>query len=206
MSNTTQNAPASEQSPSCTAFDHTRYIATGPYAAVAIAVRDHQRTAADASVLIFDDASGRQIDFDLRGTDQEIGERIAGQFGAGPTPGPRAVGRPKLGVISREVTLLPQQWEWLAAQSGGASSTLRLLVETARRATPTPKEQQRQRQERAYSFMSAMAGNLPNFEDASRALFANNTEALHRLIAGWPEDIVKHINRLGGDAAVQEQA
>jgi hypothetical protein len=194
----TQTEPAA---PSCTAFDGVRQLASGAYAPVAIAVKEHLRGSPDSSILIFDDESGRQIDFDLRGTDHDITERIHARFPASRDPAARAVGRPKLGVVSREVTLLPQQWEWLAAQSGGASVTLRKLVDAARRAGPTEKVRLRQIHERTYHFMSAMAGNLPNFEEASRALFANDMPELKRLTAKWPADIRKHTARLGADAA-----
>ena len=80
---------------------------------------------------------------------------------------------PKLGVVAREVTLLPRHWQWLGSQPGGASVAIRKLVEAARRANQEV-DQRRQTQEAAYHFMSAMAGNLPNFEEASRALFAND--------------------------------
>lgn len=189
---------------SCTAFDCARRVASGPYADVAIAVKERMRESPDASILIFDDGSGRQIDFDLRGTDREIAERLWRQFPDSREPAARPVGRPKLGVVSREVTLLPGQWEWLAGQPGGASPTLRRLVEEARRAGPSEKARLGAIRERAYNFMSAMAGNLPNFEEASRALFAGESAALERLIAGWPADIRSHVTCLATDAAPAE--
>ncbi len=197
--------PTASAALSCTAFDHARRVASGSYVDVAIAVKEHLRQRPDASVLIFDDGSGGQVDFDLRGTDRDIAERLRKRFPAGGGSAARSVGRPKLGVVSREVTLLPSQWEWLAAQSGGASATLRRLVEEARRAGPSAKARQRAAQDRTYNFMSAMAGNLPNFEEASRALFAGDLTALERLIAGWPADIRSHIARLGSGAAPSEQ-
>jgi uncharacterized protein len=163
-------------------------------------VKERLRQNPHASVLIFDDGSGKQIDFDLRGTDQEIADRIGRQFPGNGPAGSRSVGRPKLGVVSREVTLLPQQWEWLGQQPGGASATLRRLVEDARRVPPTPQAILRTIQERTYTFMSAMAGNLPDFEEASRALFANDTTAFEKHVARWPADIVAHIRRLWTNA------
>lgn len=185
--------------PSCTAFDHADRMASGSYAEVAIALKEHLRNKANAAVLIFDDASGKQIDFDLRGTDQEIEQRIRKQFSLGDDGAPRPVGRPKLGVVSREVTLMPQHWAWLAEQPGGASVALRRLVEDARRSGPGEKGLRRKAHERTYHFMSAMAGNLANFEEASRALFADDIRALKNLIAAWPSDIRKHVLRLLGD-------
>ncbi len=75
---------------------------------------------------------------------------------------PRGRGRPKLGVVAREVTLLPRHWDWLNAQPGGASVALRKLVEQARRANGDA-DRARAAREAAYHFMSAMAGDLPAF-------------------------------------------
>jgi hypothetical protein len=98
-------------------------------------------------------------------------------------------------VVAREVTLLPRHWQWLGSQPGGASVAIRKLVETARRANQEV-DQLRQRQEAAYHFMSAMAGNLANFEEASRALFANDRPLFSELVAGWPTDIRAHAVKL----------
>jgi hypothetical protein len=185
---------------SCTAFDHATRVASGPYVDVAVAVKEHIRTNADASVLLFDDDSGKQIDFDLRGTDQEIVDRLRKQFALASEAPSRSVGRPKLGVISREVTLMPHHWAWLSEQPGGASVALRRLVEGARRVGPDAAAQRRKVHERTYHFMSAMAGNFANFEDASRALFADNIRGLKKLIGEWPGDIRKHIIHLSADA------
>lgn len=191
---------------SCTAFDHARRVTSGSYVQVAIALKEHIRGKLDASVLVFDNNSGKQIDFDLRGADQEIAERIRKQFPAGSDPATRPVGRPRLGVVSREVTLMPHHWVWLAEQPGGASVTLRRLVEDARRAGPSEKAQLRKVHERAYRFMSAMAGDLPNFEEASRALFANNIPVLKKLITPWPADIRSHIVHLCNDTFPTNQS
>lgn len=187
--------------PQCTAFDQANRVASGSYVAVAVALKEHLRKHANASVLIFDDASGRPIDFDLRGDDQEIEDRIRKQLSSGNDSSPRPVGRPKLGVVSREITLMPQHWAWLAEQPGGASVALRRLVEDARRSGPGEKEMRRKAHERTYHFMSAMAGNLANFEEASRALFADDLKSLKRLIAEWPRDIRQHVMRLYGEPA-----
>src|SRR3984957_11907417 len=104
---------------------------------------------------------------------------------------PRGRGRPKLGVVAREVTLLPRHWEWLATQPGGASVALRKLVEEARR-THADKDKIRKAQERAYHFMSAMAGDLPGFEEATRALFADNRSKFKETIGTWPVDVHDH--------------
>ena len=185
---------------SCTAFDHTQLIASGAYVSVALALKSYERTRPEASVLVFDDLTGQQIDLDLRGSDAEIEARLQQRFPSPEVEAPRAPGRPRLGVVAREVTLLPRHWEWLAAQPGGASVTLRKLVEAARRSGPTDQAKLRALHERAYRFMSAIAGNLPQFEEASRALFANDMLRLKALIGEWPKDVAEHLLRLCSDA------
>src|SRR5262249_60180257 len=124
-------------------------------------------------VLIFDDATSEPIEVDFRGTAEDVRKRLT-RAGEPPDAAPRGPGRPKLGVVAREVTLLPRHWEWLSGQPGGASVTLRRLIEEARRSEPAGKAKLRALQERAYRFMSALAGDFPNFEEASRALFVND--------------------------------
>ena len=48
--------------------------------------------------------------------------------------------------------------------------------------------------------MWAVAGNLPGFEEASRALFAGNPEGLTDLTRDWPGDIRSYLLRLAGGA------
>ena len=179
-----------------TAFEGQQRLASGPLGAVALAVKRAEQRAADR-VAIFSDATGRAIDLDLRGSDDEIVARLPlGPAAPDAAPRePRGRGRPKLGVVAREVTLLPRHWEWLNAQPGGASVSLRKLVEAARRSNGD-KERSRIARDAAYHFMSAMAGNLPHFEDASRALFAGDRRQFAALIAAWPADIRDHIARL----------
>jgi hypothetical protein len=154
----------------------------------------------DEPIIIFEDGTGRSIDFDLRGGDREVLARLAKlipppvEETAAPTE-PRGRGRPKLGVVAREVTLLPRHWEWLSAQPGGASVALRKLVDEARRVSGD-KDRERQARDAAYHFMSTMAGNLPQFEEASRALFADDRRRFTGLIADWPADIRDHIVKL----------
>ena len=185
----------------CTAFDGDRRIAAGPLAAVAQALR----TAAGEAVLVFDDATGRVIDLDLRGSAEDVAARLPVLAAAFPTPspaetaeaapGPRGRGRPKLGVVAREVTLLPRHWEWLAAQPGGASVALRKLVEAARRDSAGP-DAVRAAREAAYRVLSALAGNRPGFEAATRALFAGDGAAFATAVAAWPEDIAAYVTAL----------
>jgi hypothetical protein len=186
------------QQPIFTAFEGQRRLLSGPLAEVALLVKQAERRAA-APVAIFSDATGRAIDLDLRGSDDDIVARLPPTAApAAPEEAPiepRGRGRPKLGVVAREVTLLPRHWEWLNAQPGGASVSLRKLVEAARRANGD-KDRSRAARDAAYHFMSAMAGNLPNFEDASRALFADDRRQFAALIAAWPDDVRDHIVRL----------
>ncbi|WP_296581411.1 DUF2239 family protein [Xanthobacter sp.] len=181
---------------SCTAFAGTRLLRRGPLAEVALAVKAAIETG--ENVLVFDDASGRLIDLDLRGGDAEILARLD-VSGTPATPGPtapaKARGRPKLGVVAREVTLLPRHWDWLAAQPRGASATLRRLVDEARR-RDAPQQQRRAAQTAAYHFMQALAGDLPDYEEATRALFADDRAGLEQMTAGWPPDIRTHALRL----------
>src|SRR3954465_13811871 len=174
-----------------TAFEGARRLASGPLHEVALAVKRAEQRAAER-VAIFSDATGRAIDLDLRGSDDDIVSRLApGSAPPEPQSEPRGRGRPKLGVVAREVTLLPRHWEWLNAQPGGASVSLRKLVEAARRANGD-KDRAREAREAAYHFMSAAAGNRPHFEEASRALFADDRRHFVALIADWPADIRDH--------------
>ncbi|MBE9607542.1 DUF2239 family protein [Acetobacteraceae bacterium H6797] len=181
------------QSKPCTAFAGTRYLARGPLAEVALAVK---AAGTDETVLVFEDETGKVVDLDLRGSDAEIVARLAERDGPA-----RGRGRPKLGVIAREVTLLPRHWDWLGAQPGGASQALRRLVEEAQRADGG-RTAARQAQEAAYRFISAMAGDLPGFEEASRALFAGDAAGFAARIQDWPTDLRLHALRL----AAPEQA
>jgi uncharacterized protein len=174
-----------------TAFAGHRRLATGSAAEIAVAVRERLL---DEEVLIFDDETGNQIDLDLRGSIEEIARRYAmpGENGAGKRTGP---GRPRLGVVSREVSLLPRHWEWLAAQPGGASASIRRLVEAARRDT-AGEELVRAAKDAAYRFMHAMAGDLTGFEEASRALFAGDFAKLDEIIQPCPGDVRDHLRLL----------
>jgi uncharacterized protein len=190
-----------------TAFEGQQRLISGSLADVALAVKRASGGGPSAPVLIFDDSTGRAIDLDLRGSDSEILKRLppgnsASAAAVDPPPGePRGRGRPKLGVVAREVTLLPRHWEWLGAQPGGASVALRKLVEQARR-TNGDKDRSRAARDAAYHFTSAMAGNLPGFEEATRALFADDVKRFAGLIAAWPQDIRDHAITLAfGDRA-----
>lgn len=141
--------------------------------------------------LVFDDATGRQIDLDTRATPEEISVPYQEEVSAEP----RGRGRPRLGVVAKEVTLLPRHWDWLSGQPGGVSVALRKLVDQARK-TSGDRDRVRAAQEAAYRFLSAIAGNLPGFEEATRALFAYDRRRFGELIAGWPEDVRDYAVRL----------
>ena len=188
--------------PNFTAFMGQRLLAAGPLAEVALAVMNAARRPAAPPIVIFSDSNGRPIDLDLRGTEREIIARLPQpapnlEIAAEETAAtePRGRGRPKLGVVAREVTLLPRHWEWLGSQPGGASVALRKLVDEARRANGDA-DRARDARDAAYHFMSVMAGNLAGFEEASRALFADDRRRFVGLVAGWPDDIRDHVVKL----------
>lgn len=181
--------------PPFSAFAGPKLLASGPLAEVAIAIKIATGTIADP-IIIFDNATGKSLDIDLRGSHREIVARLPQPTTIEPETDapaePRGRGRPKLGVVAREITLLPRHWDWLGAQPGGASVALRKLVENARRASGD-RDRQRAARDAAYHFMSTMAGDRPGFEEASRALFAGDRRRFTELIANWPVDIRDHI-------------
>src|SRR6185312_7433632 len=184
----------------CIAFAGARRLAAGELAHVALKAKEAVDRGARAPILLFDDATSEPIDLDFRGTPDDVLKRLPSAEGP-PTPAaaapagageaPRGPGRPRLGVVAREVTLLPRHWSWLNAQPGGASVALRKLVEEARRIN-ADKDQRRHAQERAYYFMSAIGGDLPGFEEAARALFAGDETGLRERVAAWPPDVRDH--------------
>ena len=176
------------------AFDGSRRIAAGSYLDVAMKVSTYLLGRPDAQPLLFDADTGKQVDVDLRVSPERSATRDESNQADAPKAGK---GRPKLGVTAREVTLLPRHWDWLAAQPGGASVTLRKLVERAMK-DPDSKLQQQARSTAAYHFMHAVAGNLPGFEQASRLLFAGDLGGLRLLIAQWPGDIAEQVMLMAG--------
>lgn len=187
----TLTEPGAEAVSTCSAFLGSCRIASGPYAEVAQALA--RLPASPERLLVFDDASGAQVDHPWpAGTG-------TGDAGAADGGGAGGVGRPRLGVVAREVTLLPRHWEWLSQQRGGASAALRRLVDEARR-VQAQADHQRLARERAYRFMSAMTADWPGFEDATRALFAGDGAAFARQTAGWAADVRGHLVWLARDA------
>lgn len=177
-----------------TAFAGEGRIAAGDLATMLRGVKSYLESGKSEPVLIFEDATGRQVDFDFRGTEDEVLKRAEA---VSPKPGP---GRPKLGVVAREVTLLPRHWDWLERQRGGASAALRRLVDEARKREPG-RERARLAREAASKVMWSVAGNLPDFEEASRALFAADPERFDALVAAWPADLRDHFSHLSREAA-----
>jgi len=193
-----------------TAFAGSRFIGIGAPSDVVLAAKTAIDSGEQAAVLIFDDAS-RVVDLDFRGSARDVVDRLTASGGSDIPAGSvepredqspyretltrRGRGRPKLGVVAREVTLLPRHWDWLATQPGGASAAVRRLVDSARQANAET-DRRRAAKESAYRFMSAMAGDAPGFEEATRALFANNRERFDVMTDGWPRDVRDHARAL----------
>lgn len=156
-----------------TMFLNREIAARGPREAIAAAMRALPAPERASDLLVFDDETGRQVDLDLREQDESA---------------PRRRGRPSLGVEAKEVTLLPRHWEWLARQRGGASASLRRLVEEALRKGRAPSECH----DAAYWFLSVMAGDLPKFEDAVREIYAGNRVGYDHFTHEWPAAIRDH--------------
>lgn len=165
---------------SYTIFSGGHYLGSGSMADVTAIVKAHLAQPGASLPLIFDDLSGRQVDID------PTADSSSPPPSAKPKPG-----RPSLGVIAREITLLPRHWDWLNAQPNGASATLRRLVESAAKAD----NGQRQAQAALDRFMLAIAGDQPGYEEASRALYAGDYQRLLALCAAWPGDIRDYIQR-----------
>lgn len=189
-------------SPRWIAFTRRKCVAVGDPRTVATAVKQWVDADPQATVAIFDADSSESVELDLRGSIAAVCKRLP-LPAAPPTPSeaassaqaPRGPGRPRLGVVAREVTLLPRHWEWLAAQPGGASVALRKLVERARKDNAEA-DRQRLSVDAAYRFMVAQSGHEASFEEASRALFAGDMARLRALVARWPRDIRLHLLEL----------
>ncbi len=190
------------------AFAGDRRIGSGSLGDVARAAREALDRRPDTSILVFDAQTSAPVEIDLRGSIDDVLARIppaparpADEDTAVATP--RGPGRPKLGVVAREITLLPRHWDWLAQQKGGASVAIRRLVDEARRVNEDA-DRIRLGQEAAYRFMSAMAGDRPHYEEAIRALFAAEARRFAELIAEWPADVRDHAAKLAERAFPRE--
>lgn len=184
----------------CTAFAGPRRIASGELRHVALKAK--QAFDAGKPVLVFEDASGEALELPLELSVGELLRRLAEPSAVRvAASAPRRPGRPKLGVVAREVTLLPRHWAWLAAQPGGASVALRRLVEDARKVCPGD-DRRRAAQEATFRFMQAIAGDQPGFEEAARALFAGDVAGFEEHVARWADDVRDHATWLATDAFV----
>ncbi|RZL87861.1 MAG: DUF2239 family protein [Variovorax sp.] len=174
-----------------TAFLGFERIAAGPRAEVIALLRARGD---ETLPFVFDDSTGDRLDVDLRKHATDVSEDASREDHA-----TRSVGRPRLGVVAREVTLLPRHWDWLARQPGGASVALRKLIDEARHVR-ADRDAQRAAREAAYRFMVAIAGDLPGFEEATRALFAGDRARFDEFVAPWPEDVRTHSHKLAAAA------
>ncbi len=189
---------------SYTSFSGDRQLATGTLRETLARTKEALDAGRAEQLLLFHDGTGQQVDFDFTGTLDEVLDREAPHK-------PTRPGRPKLGVTSREVSLLPRHWEWLEQQPNGASAALRRLVEEARKRDPEG-ERARLAVEAASRVMTSLAGDRPHYEEASRALFARDAARFSALIAEWPLDVRAHLEHLvegsmrapTGDAAVDD--
>lgn len=170
-----------QREPAYVAFAGTRRVAAGGLRDVLPVLKERFDRDAGEIVLVFEIETGRQVDFDLRGTLDDVLARVAPEE-------PRGPGRPRLGVTSREVSLLPRHWDWLEEQPNGISAALRRLVEEAMKAHPG-KQQARRIRAALSRLLSSMAGDRPHYEEACRALFAGDTARFESLVARWPKDI-----------------
>jgi hypothetical protein len=189
--------------PTYTAFEGETLLCKGALTDVILKIKKRMGKADNSPALIFNDATGNLMDFNFQGSEKDVLRRLEvfvgeaegkGKAAAADSAGP---GRPKLGVMSREVSLLPRQWEWLASQSGGASAVLRRLVDEARRKSGEALSV-KQTQERTYKFLSAMAGNLQGYEEAIRALYRKDAKGFAAHMEGWPRDVKRHAEALAG--------
>jgi hypothetical protein len=170
-------------------FAAFKRIAQGSTADVLAQLRERKD---DTPYLVFDEQTGESLDFDVH---NRAGTMTHAASAEAHEETPRGVGRPKLGVVAREVTLLPRHWDWLNRQPGGASVALRRLVQEASRVN-ADRDAVRASREAAYRFMTVIAGSLPGFEEATRALFAGERNRFEALIDGWPADLRTHLQKL----------
>lgn len=186
---------ATSEEPTYTAFAGTKEVVTGEREDVLRSLKKKYGRV-NGTVLIFEDGTGRQVDFDFRGSADDVVARAAGAPKAGP-------GRPKLGVTSREVSLLPRHWDWLESQPNGISAAIRRLVDDARH-NESGADRGRHVREAVGRVMWSVAGDLPNLEEAGRALYAREDKRLAKLIDAWPKDIQAYVLRRVKEAALFE--
>lgn len=202
----------------CSAFEGVVCIASGALRDVALAVKLHldalPSDSMNPQILVLEESTSEVVELDMRGTSDAVLARLVARFAAAPEPtetlpvasseaqnpmampsSPKSPGRPKLGVVAREVTLLPRHWDWLGQQTGGASVALRKLVDAARKQSAV-RDQLRHGQAVVYKAMVTLASNMPGFEEASRALFADDRARFSALLADWPMDVRDYVLRI----------
>lgn len=195
----------SVEEPAYIGFAGQEQVATGDLVEVGLALQARAMKGGDERLVMIDESTGRTLSISLHGTPDQLRKRLevfAAQLarrGDEAPPARRGPGRPRLGVVSREVSLLPRHWEWLARQPGGASAALRKLVEQARRENAAA-DRARMARDAAYHFMLELAGDRPGYEEALRALFAGDASALGKHIRSWPPDIRAQAQRMADRA------
>ncbi len=182
----------------CTAFAGNKKVGSGHLLSVVEKSLEYLKKNKEAEIELFDNQTSELVEIDLRRKSETLLERLQAEMERQNPEKKVGPGRPKLGVVSREIGLLPNQWEWLATQPGGASVTLRKLVEEARKKSRV-KDEIRQSQNATYKFMTTKAGDFPNYEEALRSLFANDRKTFDRMVQTWPKDIREHIDFLAKD-------
>jgi hypothetical protein len=185
----------------CVAFQGAKLVASGDLHRVAAKLKHFLEQNPEATILVFDAETSEPVELDLRGSMEEVLARLTPREPKVVTEdsSARGPGRPRLGVVARELTLLPRHWEWLSKQPGGASVAVRKLVEEARH-THQDEDRLREARESAYRFISAVAGDFPGFEEATRALFAPNEPEFNRILEFWPIDVRRHAKKLAATA------
>ena len=182
-----------DTTPSYTIFLGHQRLLTAPLPEVLSYLKTKLERTGQGPLLVFNDQTGRTVDFNLSGTlDEVLAREVSSPAKAGP-------GRPKLGVVSREVSLLPRHWDWLESHPNGASAALRRLIDEARRADPEA-ERRRMSILPTDRFLTVLGGDLPGSEEASRALYAGDGATFQTVVQDWPEDIRLHALHLAAPA------
>lgn len=180
-----------------TAFAGSQLLATGDIEAVVLQTKRCIDKGETRTILVFDDSTGKQIDFNFQGTPEQVSAQLAAHpavvSNLDQKKSPSGPGRPRLGVVCREISLLPRHWAWLEEQPNGISAALRRLVDDARKKEPN-RERARRAREAAGRFMWSMAGDLPGFEEASRALDTHQIDRFAQITRLWPPDIREHLS------------
>jgi hypothetical protein len=171
-------------SPLWIAFEHHHLLARGQPADVIAAVQRRLAAQPETLLLVLDATTSERIELDWRTPAAQLLAQLPATPAAHESdeaPGsdaPRGPGRPKLGVTAREVTLLLRKLVLSAMREGSSA-------DAQRRAT-----------EAAYRFMSIVCGDLPLYEEVSRALFAGDLARVDTLAADWPADVAAHLRAL----------